>query len=459
MTTAAGRALHKKLLPQNPGKLIALAFGAWVTLGTLMLMLPWATAEGRSTGFVDAVFTATGASCGALAIVDTATHWSTFGQVVILIEIQVGGLGIMTLASVLTLLVARKIGLRMQLVAASESQSFRLGDTKKVLRGVIALSLICEGAIALFLTSRFFVGYDYNPLKALWHGTFHAITSYNNSGWTLYSDNLMSLAGDAWIIIPMMIGCILGSVGFPVIFEVSKALRNARAHPRLKKTWTVHTKITLGTYGLLAVVGFFAYAALEWNNSGTLGPMSFGAKLLNAAFASVTARTAGFNTLDYGAMDSSSLLVTDILMMIGGGSASAAGGIKVTTFALLGFVMLAEIRGEPTVHVMGRRLPLDVQRQALTVTLLSVGAVVVGTIMLELVSELEFEPLLFEAVSAFSTTGLTTGITSQIPIPGQLVLVGLMFLGRVGPIALASALALRRKERRFELPEERPIVG
>ncbi|MCE5292497.1 MAG: hypothetical protein LLG14_25135 [Nocardiaceae bacterium] len=190
-----------------------------------------------------------------------------------------------------------------------------------------------------------------------------------------------------------------------------------------------------------------------------MGPMHLGAKLLNGAFASVTARTAGFNSIDYAHMDSSSLLITDVLMFIGGGSASSAGGIKVTTFALLGFVMLAEIRGEPTVHVMGRKLPLDVQRQALTVTLLSVGAVVVATIILDLVSPFGFEALLFEATSAFGTVGLSTGITPGLPTAGQLVLVGLMFLGRVGPIALASALALRRKERRFEYPEERPIVG
>nr|WP_051090885.1 potassium transporter TrkG [Smaragdicoccus niigatensis] len=459
MATSARPALHRRLLPHNPGKLVALAFAAWIALGTAALMLPISTAEDRSTGLVTALFTATGASCGALAVVDTQTHWSTFGQVVIMILVQIGGLGIMTLASLLTLLVARKIGLRMQLVAASEAQALQLGDTKLVLKGVIGISLVVEAVVAFLLFARFLLSYSYSPGKALFYSVFHAITSYNNAGYALYSDNLMSFQHDAWVLVPVMVGCVLGGLGFPVIFELTRALRRARVRPRVRRTWTVHTKITLWTYGLLVVVGFLTITALEWGNPGTLGPMGAGAKMLNGMFASITARTAGFNSIDYGHADSTSLLITDCLMIIGGGSASSAGGIKVTTFALLGFVMLAEIRGEPSVHVMGRRLPLDVQRQALTVTLLSVGAVVVGTVILDLVSPAGFEKLLFEAISAFGTVGLSTGITPDLPAAGQLVLVGLMFLGRVGPIALASALALRRKERRFEYPEERPIVG
>ena len=449
----------RQLGRHNPAKLIAVAFALWLLFGAGVLMLPISAAPGQHTGFVTALFTATGASCGALASVDTATHWSPFGKVAIMILVQIGGLGIMTLASLLTLLVSRKIGLRMQVTAASETQANRLGDTKAVLKGVITLSLLCEAVVAVMLTARFLVGYGLSPLHAVFHGTFHAITAYNNAGYALYSDNLMSFAHDPWILIPIMAGCIAGGLGFPVIFEIASAIRRSRKKNRLRLPWTVHTKITLWTYAFLAVAGLVSITGLEWGNPGTLGHMGVGAKVLNGAFASITARTAGFNSIDYGHADPSTLLITDILMIIGGGSASSAGGIKVTTFALLGFVMWAEIRGEPTVHVMGRRLPLDVQRQALTVTLLSVGAVVAGTVALGLSSDVTFEKLLFEAVSAFGTVGLSTGITGTLPATGQLVLVALMFLGRLGPITLASALALRHQERQFELPEERPIVG
>jgi trk system potassium uptake protein len=199
--------------------------------------------------------------------------------------------------------------------------------------------------------------------------------------------------------------------------------------------------------------------AAEWTNPATMGPMSAGDKLLNAAFHSVTPRSGGLNTLDVGAFRVETLAINYVLMFIGGGSAGTAGGIKVTTFALLAFVMLAEIRGEPTVHVLGRRLPAAIQRQALTVALAAVGLVMAATVALLEITPIGLDAVLFETVSAFATVGLSTGITDDLPVAGQLVLVALMFVGRLGPITLASALALREHERRYELPEERTIVG
>ncbi|SFN21772.1 potassium transporter TrkG [Nocardia asteroides] len=194
-------------------------------------------------------------------------------------------------------------------------------------------------------------------------------------------------------------------------------------------------------------------------NPGTLGPLGVLQKLLVGGFHGFSPRTAGFNSVDVGAMHSSTLLVNDVLMFIGGGSAGTAGGIKVTTFALLAFVIVAEVRGEPTVHIMDRRLAAPVQRQAITVALLGVGAVVIGTLTLLTITGMDLDVVLFEVVSAFGTVGLSTGITADIPGSGQLVLIALMFLGRLGPITLATALALRDRGRRYELPEERPIVG
>jgi Trk-type K+ transport system membrane component len=213
------------------------------------------------------------------------------------------------------------------------------------------------------------------------------------------------------------------------------------------------------TYGLLLVVGVAAFLIAEWHNPATLGPLGVGGKTIVGLFHGVMPRTAGFNSVDVGQLYPATLLLTDMLMFIGGGSAGTAGGIKVTTFAVLAFVIAAEVRGEPTVHVLGRRLPTSVQRQALTVALLGVGLVAVSTMTLLSLTPFRLDDVLFEVVSAFGTVGLSTGITADLPPAGQLVLTALMFLGRLGPITLASALALRDRVRRYERPEERPIVG
>ena len=233
-------------------------------------------------------------------------------------------------------------------------------------------------------------------------------------------------------------------------------LRRELGTPR---TWTLNTRMVVGTTLLLLVVGPVAVTALEWSNDGTLGGLGVPAKLVAGFFLGVMPRTAGFNSIDYGQAEPATLLVTDILMFIGGGPASTAGGIKVTTFALLAFVMLAEVRGTADVEVGARRLPREVQRQALTVALAGVGLVVSGTVLLLVLTKLSLDVVLFEVISAFATVGLSTGITADLPPSGQVLLIALMFLGRLGPITLASALALRSRPTLYRLPEERPIVG
>ncbi|MEV0855097.1 TrkH family potassium uptake protein [Nocardia fluminea] len=436
--------------------MVVLGFGAATMVGTLLLMLPVATESRTMTGFVPALFTAVSAVCvTGLVVVDTESHWSMFGELVVLGLIQVGGLGIMTLASLLGLLVARRMGLRMQLIAQSETKTLRLGESRRVVIGVIRMSLAVEAVVAAALTARFVFGYGESGWRGLYLGVFHAISAYNNAGFALYADNLIGFAADPLIMVPVAVAFIIGGLGFPVVYEVSKSLRRQGRRRR----WSLHTRITVLTYFALALLGIVFVIGLEWSNPGTLGPMSTPQKLLVGGFGGLTPRTAGFNNVDVGAMNSSTLLVTDVLMFIGGGSAGTAGGIKVTTFALLAFVIVAEVRGEPTVHVLDRKLAAPVQRQAVTVALLGVGAVVLGTITLLTITGMDLDDVLFEAVSAFGTVGLSTGITADIPDPGLLVLVALMFLGRLGPITLATALALRTRGRRYELPEERPIVG
>jgi potassium uptake TrkH family protein len=437
----------------HPAQFVVLAFAVAVMVGTGLLMLPWAAADGRSTEAVAALFTATSAVCvTGLTVVDTPGHWSGFGEAVILLLIQAGGLGIMVLATLLGLLVSRRLGLRRRLMAQTETKTLGLGDVRKVVARVVVMSLSIEAALAIALTLRWWAGYDEPPGRAAYLGVFHAVSAFNNAGFALYPDNLVPFVGDAWLLGPICAAVVVGGLGFPVLFEL---WREAGAPWR----WSVHTKITVLVSAILLVGGFGVFCALEWSNDATLGPLPAGQKLVAGLTLAVMPRTAGFNTIDYADALPETLLVTDVLMFIGGGSAGTAGGIKVTTFALLGFVILAEIRGDPEVSVFRRTLPVSAIRQALTVALLGVALVVTGTLALELAGAAGLEASLFESVSAFATVGLSTGITANLPTSAHLVLVVLMFTGRLGTITVASALALRERRRLYRYADERPVIG
>lgn len=449
------RTARRRVRPSaaRPARAVLAGFGLAAVLGTVLLMLPVATDHGASTDFVPALFTATSAvSITGLAVVNTGTHWSTFGEVVILGLIQTGGLGVMTLASLLGLLVSRRFGMQMQLSAQNETKSLALGDVRSVVLGVVKLSLVFEAVIAIALTVRLMLGHDYSLTDALHSGIFHGISSFNNAGFALYSDGMSRFVADPWISLTLSFAVIAGGLGFPVWFELGRRLRG-------RGRWTLHTKITLLTTAVLVSVGFAAITVSEWSNDGTFGPLGVPTKLLAGFFAAVMPRSGGLNSVDIGEMNSVSLLIQDVLMFIGGGSGGTAGGIKVTTFALLAFIILAELRGEPSVHVMGRKLPASVQRQALTIALLSVAMVVLTTATLLAMTDFTLDAVLFESISAAATVGLSTGITPDLPSAAHVLMSVLMFIGRLGPITLGAALALRDRPRRYERPEERPIVG
>lgn len=433
---------------------VVVGFAAAITLVTLLLMLPVAHEDGLATTFRQALFTATSAVCvTGLTVVDTPTHWSTFGEVSIMLGIQFGGLGFMVSASLLGLAVVRRLGLRTRLLAAAETGAVGLGDVRRVVLGVTLVGLAVEAVVAVLLGLRLWIGYGESAGRAVYQGVFHAVTSYNNAGFALYSTNLIGFATDPMICLPIALAVVVGGLGFPVLLE----LRRELSSPGL---WSVHTRITLLTTVLLLVGGTVAVTAFEWRNAGTLGPLDVPGKLLVGFFqGGVQPRTAGFNSIDYAQANETSLLVTDILMFIGGGSGGTAGGIKVTTFMLLFFAIVAEVRGDPAVSTFGREVPSAVVRQALSVALLGVALVVTGTLTLLTLTDLDLDRVLFEVVSAFATTGLSTGITAALPAAAQYVLIVLMFAGRLGPVTLASALALRERQRLFRLPEERPIVG
>ncbi|MGP3922956.1 TrkH family potassium uptake protein [Streptomyces sp. 8N616] len=444
----------------HPARAGVFAFALAIVAGALLLTLPLAAQDGTATNPLTTVFTSTSAVCvTGLAVVDTGTYWSGFGQSVILGLIQVGGFGIMTFASLLGLLVSGRLRLRMQLTAQAETKTLGIGDVRRVLLGVAATTLAVELAVGAVLALRLRFGYGRTVGEAAFSGFFHAVSAFNNAGFGLHADSLVGYTDDPWVTLPIAAAVILGGIGFPVLLEL---LRGSRQGTRsgAARHWSLHTRLTVGTTAVLLVAGTALTLGLEWSNPGTIGLFSWPHKLLSGFFYSAMSRTAGFNAIDVAALEPATLLGTCILMFIGGGSAGTAGGIKVTTFAVLAAAILAEARGDTAVDVMGRRIAPSALRQALTVALVGVGCVIGATLaLLTVAGDAAFEAVLFEAVSAFATVGLSTGITPDLPDPALVVLIGLMFVGRLGPITLASALALRERARRYQLPEERPVIG
>jgi len=443
----------RRLLELHPAQLVSLAFAVGILVGAGLLMLPVATAGPGGASFLTAAFTSTSSICvTGLIVVDTATYWSHFGQVVIMVLIQIGGLGIMTLASTLALVVARRLGLRSRLIAQAETGALDLGDVRRILIGVAALSLFFEAIAATVLALRFAITYDYSVGSAIWRGVFHAVTAFNNAGFALWSDNLVQFVTDGWISMTISLAIICGGLGFPVWLEL-------RRRGRTPRRWSIHTKLTLLVTGLLLAVGFFSVLGFEWDNAATLGALDTPGKLLAAFFQGVQPRTAGFNTLDYAQMNDDTLLFQDVLMFIGAGSASTGGGIKVTTFALLLLMVWTEIRGDPEVNVFGRRISAAAQRQALALALIALIAVASCTLVLVASSNATVSQSIFESTSAFGTVGLSTGITAGLPTTSKVALIVLMYLGRVGPHGLGTALVLRESRRRYRFAEGRPIIG
>ncbi|WP_259461109.1 MULTISPECIES: TrkH family potassium uptake protein [unclassified Microbacterium] len=436
-----------------PARAIAIGFGTAIAVGTVLLMLPLSSATGRWTGLVDALFTSTSAVCvTGLVVVDTPVHWSPFGKIVILLLIQLGGLGIMLFAALVGLALARKFSVRSRMFASTETKTSGLGDIKRVASGILVTTLVIEAIVAIMLFARFSVGYGYDPLRAGWHALFHAVSAFNNAGFALYTDSLMGFVADPWICLPICAAIILGGLGFPV-------LRQLRREFRRPLHWSMNTRIVLIVTGVLLAVGTVYVLLIEWSNPRTLGELPPTARVLAGFFHAVQARTAGFNSVDIALMHDETWLGTDVLMFIGGGPAGTAGGIKVTTFAVLFFIMWTELRGGAAVNVFGKRLSRAVHREAITVVIVALGAIMAAVVAILAMTDLDLDQVLFEVVSAFGTVGMSTGITASLGDGPQIILVLLMFLGRLGPLTLGSALALRERRIAYELPKERPAIG
>ena len=450
---------------RSPSRFALIVFASLIALFTILLAQPFSSASGTGTSFADALFSAVSTICVAgLSSVDMATYWSPLGNAIVFIGTQVGALGVLTLASILGTIISGRLGLRARLMAASdtnplrlhsgpvaEGQAIRLGEVGGLLATVALSLVIIETVIAaLMLPSVLAAGY---PLgESVWFSFYYAAMAFTNTGFTPNIGGLASFSGDYWFLTLIMIGVFLGSVGFPVIYALSRNFK----HPR---KWSLHVKLTLVTWAILWLGGVVAYLLLEPENSNVFGGMGAGELTYQAAFLSTMARSGGFNLIDIGQLDSSTLLMTDMLMFIGGGSASTAGGIKVTTFAVLILAAVSEARGRNSIEAFGRRIPADVLRLAVSVGLWGASTVAIGTLLLSEFTDASLEYVLFDVISAFATVGMSTGLTATLPDEGLYILSVVMFMGRVGTVTMAAALAASQVGQFFTRPEERPIVG
>lgn len=448
----------------TPARFAILIFAGFVLVFTAIFLLPISTATGEVPPLADAVFTAVSVICvTGLATVDMATYWSPFGHAMIMLGVQIGGIGVLTLASILGLVISRKLGLRQRLLAASdsnplrmnkgvaESQAVRLGEIGQLLITVALSVLVIEFVIAALLFPRILL--EGVPFwDAIYQSFWYSFMAFTNTGFAPTVEGVAPYASDYWFLSVLMVGVFLGAVGFPVIYVLMRNLRRP-------KRWSVHVKITLMTTLLLFVAGGLAFFLLEFNNPRTFAGLDPGQRIFQPLFLSMMTRSGGFSTIDIAELNGSSLLVGDMLMFIGGGSASTAGGIKVTTLAVLFLAAFAEARGNDSMEAFDRRIPSDVLRLAVSVVLWGATTVATASVVILQISGAPLDFVLFEVISAFATSGLTTGLTAEISDPGVYVLAATMFFGRVGTVTLAAALAASQRRQLFTRAEERPIVG
>lgn len=447
--------VERHLPPRTPTRapfLLAAGFLVTIAIGTLLLMIPIANREGVITPPITALFTATSAVCvTGLIVVDTSDYWSSFGQGIILLLIQVGGLGFMTSSTLLLLLIGHRVSLRERILLRETFGETPMGGLLRLTLQVALMTVIFEVAGALILFFRFL--FLLPPEQALWMGIFHSVSAFNNAGFDIIGQfrSLTGFSDDPVVLLTIAVLIIVGSISFTVVSDLYQQ--------RHFRSLLLDTKMVLVATAILLLVGTFGILVVEWNNPNTLEPMSIPYKFLNSLFHGVTPRTAGFSSIDVGGMTQQGLFLTIVLMYIGGAAGSTAGGIKINTFAVLTTAVFSSMRGRLVATAFGRELPQDHVFRALTVALLALGLVVIMTFALSIVEEDSFLQLLFEATSAFGTVGLSMGATPGLSVAGKLLIIVTMYVGRVGPLTVALALAQRAQPARYRYPEGRVKIG
>ena len=434
----------------TPAQILVVGYLTVIIAGTFLLTLPIATPGPGRLSIIDSLFTATSATCvTGLIVVNTSSAFTVFGQLVIMVLIQIGGLGIMSMSTLFAFIMGKKITLKERLIIQEDLNQFGISGLVRLVQYVLGITIVIEGTGALILFLR--LVRDNSIIKSLYYAVFHAVSAFNNAGFDLFGNSLESFTGDLVINFVVMALIILGGIGFGVITEMYQV--------RKFKKVSLQTKIVIIITIFLLVFGFLVVLALEYNNEATMGNLPFGQKILSSFFLSVTPRTAGFNTLPTGALQSSTLFFIIVLMFIGASPGSTGGGIKTTTFGVMIITLWNKITGKSDIEIYNRRIEEDDVLKALSITLLALGLVVMVTMILTVTEDSEFLDIFFETVSAFGTVGLSTGVTSTLSDFGRILITLTMFAGRVGPLTLAVAFAEREVKGVYHYPKEKIMVG
>lgn len=441
----------------NATRIVAGSFAAIILLGTFLLNLPAASQSGQSPGVLTCLFTATSSTCvTGLVLVDTATQWTLFGQVVILAMIQMGGLGFITVMTLFSLMLRRKIGLSERLILVSNFNLNNMNGVVRLVRYTLKWTFLFELSGALLLATRFIPTYGWRD--GIWFSVFHSVSAFCNAGFDLLGrgapfQSLTPFQGDPVVLFTIMALIVIGGLGFFVWSDIAHRKETGRV--------STYTKIVLTMTVSLVVLGAAIVLAVEFHNPDTLGPMPLWKKGLNALFQSVTFRTAGFGTIDQGAMRDSTLALGCILMLIGGSSGSTAGGIKTGTVAVLALSLWADLKGGGEVVIGGRSLSRRQQSNAMTLTMTAMLLFTAGSMFLSLFESLPFMSAAFEVASALGTVGLTTGITPALTRVSRVLIILLMYLGRVGILSISIAFAARRHgaESKIKYPVTNVMIG
>lgn len=435
----------------TPYQILALGFAGLIICGALLLMMPMASVTGQSLPFIDALFTATSAVCvTGLVVVDTGTYFSLFGQLVIIFLIQAGGLGIMTMATLMALVMRRKIQLRERLIMQEALNQMTVSGVVRLTQYIILITLAIEFIGGTILAISWYQDLGTN---AIYFGYWHAVSAFCNAGFDLFGEyhSLTDYVNDITVNLTVSSLIILGGIGFTVMFDVwdNRRWRN----------FALHTKLVIITTSVLLVFGSVVILLLEMNNPNTLEPLSWQGKLLGSYFQSVTTRTAGYNTVDISKLQDATIFFMVILMFIGASPSSTGGGVKTTTIGVLIAAVWALITGKQDAEIFQRRIPQQLIYKAFSVIFIAATLVIFVTMMMSITENASFLRILFEVVSAFGTVGLSTGITPTLTEYGKIWIIITMFAGRVGPVTLALALALRTRKGMVHYPEGKINIG
>lgn len=435
----------------QPTQILALGFASMILVGAFLLTLPIASTDGQSMGFINALFEATSAVCvTGLIVVNTANDLTLFGQIVIITLIQMGGLGFMTMAAMVFLLIGKRITLKERLVMQEALNQSNLEGVVRLTKNVIATTFTIEGIGALLLSVRFI------PLlgwaKGIYFSIFHAISAFCNAGFDIFGNSLVDFTGDVIVNFTIMGLIISGGLGFAVINDVRKNLYHFHK-------WTLHTKLVITITAILIVSGFIFFFIVEYNN--TLKPYNIPTKMLAALFQSVTPRTAGFNTIPQEDLTPASKFFTTILMFIGASPASTGGGIKTTTAGVILLMLRSVVKGRNDVEAFNRRISTETVYRAGAISLISLATLSFVTMMLSIFEDFEFIDLLYETASALGTVGLATFDNGQLKDISKIFMIISMYMGRVGPLTLTLAFARRQSqnETSIKYPECKVMVG